>query len=377
MQNISPEAFSDLIGQIYDCALQPAGWVAALTRINAIVEGAYATISLADTQTFAGVMAAHSPWDPEQLRILNDDYGIDGVPGLREVIFGPIDLPRSTLHQMSEAEFQTSAFYRNWAAPQGLRDGCITKFAQTDGRLGLLGVITRADRGIIEESERQFIALLSPHVRRAAMIGDMLDQTRLIAHFYRTSLDTIATPIILVDATSRVIHVNQAAERMVLIGSPIQVKDGRLEAGLSAANAALVDAIARSAHGDGDIGNRGIGIPLTQDRNRPAVAYVLPVMRGAVREALRPAAAAVFIATAATAMPPPPDALATLFDLTPAEVRVLLQVVDGGSLKDVADALGIGENTVKSHLGRIFTKTGATRQSELVKLIAGLSSVGG
>jgi DNA-binding CsgD family transcriptional regulator len=40
----------------------------------------------------------------------------------------------------------------------------------------------------------------------------------------------------------------------------------------------------------------------------------------------------------------------------------------------VAETLGIAENTVKTHLRRLFEKTGTTRQAELVKLVAAFSS---
>jgi DNA-binding CsgD family transcriptional regulator len=34
--------------------------------------------------------------------------------------------------------------------------------------------------------------------------------------------------------------------------------------------------------------------------------------------------------------------------------------------------LGVSQATVKTHLNNIFRKTGATRQSELIKLVAGI-----
>jgi DNA-binding CsgD family transcriptional regulator len=36
----------------------------------------------------------------------------------------------------------------------------------------------------------------------------------------------------------------------------------------------------------------------------------------------------------------------------------------------VAEALGIAESTVKTHLMRLFAKTGTNRQVDLVKLVA-------
>jgi hypothetical protein len=36
--------------------------------------------------------------------------------------------------------------------------------------------------------------------------------------------------------------------------------------------------------------------------------------------------------------------------------------------------LGVAESTVRSHLGRLFEKTGAKRHADLVKLVAGFAS---
>jgi DNA-binding CsgD family transcriptional regulator len=52
----------------------------------------------------------------------------------------------------------------------------------------------------------------------------------------------------------------------------------------------------------------------------------------------------------------------------------MLATVDIGGVPDVADALGIGEATVKTHLHRVFGKTGATRQADLVKLVASFAN---
>ena len=60
--------------------------------------------------------------------------------------------------------------------------------------------------------------------------------------------------------------------------------------------------------------------------------------------------------------------------MTPSELRVLLAIVQVGGVPETAEALGIGEATVKTHLHRLFNKTGAGRQADLVKLIAEFSS---
>lgn len=66
--------------------------------------------------------------------------------------------------------------------------------------------------------------------------------------------------------------------------------------------------------------------------------------------------------------------IAKSYRLTPTELRVLLAVVEVGGVPEVAEALGVAETTVKTHLGRIYEKTATARQADLVKLVAGYSN---
>jgi DNA-binding CsgD family transcriptional regulator len=56
------------------------------------------------------------------------------------------------------------------------------------------------------------------------------------------------------------------------------------------------------------------------------------------------------------------------FGLTTAEAGVAVEVIQGGSREDVARRLGVAVATVRTHLIRIFEKTGVRRQAELVRL---------
>jgi DNA-binding NarL/FixJ family response regulator len=58
------------------------------------------------------------------------------------------------------------------------------------------------------------------------------------------------------------------------------------------------------------------------------------------------------------------------FGLTPREIEIVRMVVSGATNKDIADRLSIGENTVKTHLTRIFNKLGASNRIELALFAA-------
>jgi DNA-binding CsgD family transcriptional regulator len=58
------------------------------------------------------------------------------------------------------------------------------------------------------------------------------------------------------------------------------------------------------------------------------------------------------------------------FALTPAEADLAVEIAKGDGRQAAARRLGISVGTVRSHLMRIFDKTGARRQAELVRLLA-------
>jgi DNA-binding CsgD family transcriptional regulator len=103
---------------------------------------------------------------------------------------------------------------------------------------------------------------------------------------------------------------------------------------------------------------------------------VLPLTSGARRCAGQryAAVAAVVVRKAAIETPSPAEAVARSYGLTPSELRVMLASIEVGGVAQTADALGIGEATVKTHLHRVFGKTGASRQADLVRLVAAFAN---
>jgi DNA-binding CsgD family transcriptional regulator len=121
------------------------------------------------------------------------------------------------------------------------------------------------------------------------------------------------------------------------------------------------------------LGRRGIAVPLKARDDERYIAHVLPLTSGARRKAgiSYGAVAAIFVRRAALDLPSPPVAIAQVFKLTQAELRVLFSILAMGGAAEVAEVLGIPEATVKTHLHHVFEKTGTGRQADLVKLVAG------
>src|SRR5690349_12024246 len=107
------------------------------------------------------------------------------------------------------------------------------------------------------------------------------------------------------------------------------------------------------------MGARGIVIPARRAQGEPCVIHVLPLQRGEMLRGLsQRATAALFITPATESARMPTDALALLYDLTPAEKRICELIAEGHPQSEIATMLGIARGTVKTHVLRIFDKTG-------------------
>jgi DNA-binding CsgD family transcriptional regulator len=163
---------------------------------------------------------------------------------------------------------------------------------------------------------------------------------------------------------------------MLADASVIKGFGGRLSATDLQADKTLSEVFEAAHGGDAAVGARGIAVPLMARDGKRWAAHVLPLTSGARRQAglCYAAVAAVFVREAALDLSSPLQTITDLYDLSPAERRVLAAVVEIGGVPEVAPALGISEPTVKTHLRRLFEKTGTSRQADLVKLVAAFMS---
>jgi DNA-binding CsgD family transcriptional regulator len=63
------------------------------------------------------------------------------------------------------------------------------------------------------------------------------------------------------------------------------------------------------------------------------------------------------------------EGLGKRYGLTRAEATFALEIVKGGGRKATATRLGITDGTARSHLSKIFDKSGVNRQAEFVRLL--------
>jgi DNA-binding CsgD family transcriptional regulator len=78
---------------------------------------------------------------------------------------------------------------------------------------------------------------------------------------------------------------------------------------------------------------------------------------------------AIFLSSTQSRPLPDIQTLREMFALTPSEANVALLLAQGRRSEDIASELSVSPTTVAFHLRNLFSKTGVTRQSDLVALV--------
>ena len=365
----------ELIGEIYDAALDLTLWRDVVGKAGRFVGGRAAAIFSKSPIAGTGNVYYDSGIDPYYRDLYFEKY-VKLDPSTTGHYFADIGQPIATADLMPYDEFLETQFYKEWVQPQGLVDFVSAVLDKSASSAALFGVFRSERDGVVDDEARRRMRLIVPHIRRAVLVGRLIDLKSAEAATFADTLDGLSAGICLIDASGRIVHANAACHVILDAGDPFCVTGGRLVARDAEVDQTLQALFAAAGDGDVAIGTQGIALPLTGQDGARYIAHVLPLTSGARRLTgfAYTAVAAVFIRKAALESPAPPEVIARTYKLTPTELRVLLAIVEVGGVPEVATALGVAETTIKTHLGRLFVKTGAARQADLVKIVAGYAS---
>ena len=369
------ERLSSLIGDIYDAALDAKLWPDVVAKCAAFIGGPAAALFSKDAARKTGDVAYYSGVEPRYRKLYFEKY-IKLDPLTVGHYFAEIEQPVSVADIVPYDEFLESRAYQEWGKPQGFVDVLNVALDKTATSAAMFCVFRHERDGQVDEEMRRRMGLIVPHLRRSVLIGRVIDLKNGESAAFATTLDGLKDALFLVDAQGNIAHANASGHEMLAEGAVLRVTGRRLTTNDPQVENALYEVFVAAANGDEAVGVNGIAVPLSTGDAEHFVAHVLPLTSGARRRVSTSykAIAALFIHKATLGSPSPPEIIAKAYRLTPTELRVLLAIVEIGGVPEVAEALGIAETTVKTHLGRVFAKTGATRQVDLVKLVGGFSN---
>ena len=183
------------------------------------------------------------------------------------------------------------------------------------------------------------------------------------------TLNLLSTGMILVDRDCRLLMANRSASRVLDSGNGLARVSGRIKATMQPYTEQLSDLVDLACGGSG-AGEGAEKAVMTIDRGdgvRPLSIMVAPLQLTQPGEGSP--VAAIFIRDMEERHTVAPEVLSKLFGLTPAEARVVVELVKGKRPQEISEEIGVSLNTVRNQLKQIFSKTNTGRQSELIALV--------
>lgn len=345
---------SRLIGTIYDAGLEPALWQDVLARICSQLAAKASSVHVVNPLEGRASLFVEYGTDPTWSALLLAKYAGMSPVGAA-VLTAELDQPFGLFDFIDEDEYVESRFYREWCAPQDYYDMLGAIISKQPSQVGAVAVTRSRDSGYFGEVERAFMALVAPHVRRAVKLSSLLEQQAKDRAAIAAVIDRLATAVLIVDAGGAIQRTNAVAESAIDDGQVIARRGNVVALVDEEAGAQLSTALASG-------GSEPHFIVARRQRAASHLLVLMPLDRSSGTFAL-------FVNAEQPEAPSIAKPIAALFGLTPREVTILVPMLEGKTIEEIAESLGISIATARTHLARLFTKTGTGRQADLVQKV--------
>jgi len=357
---------AELLGHVYRSPIEPDGWPEAL---GLIAHGIRATATGIHVHGPDGRDASTiATYGGSALRRY-ESYHAESNPWLREgtarwksgaVLTGEELCPDDT--------FLRSELYNDFLRPLRLRYAIFAVLEAAPEPLTYLLALRPPGRKGFGEDERKRLQRIAPHLVQAMRIHAKLEATQSHERTAAGVMDRLPLGIFLLDARGRVVQMNAAARTIVDRADALRLDRGVLVALETRADVQLQ----RMIFGAGAAAtgrNLTLGGTCNLPRAKgghPLSAMIAPTGVTGIFPSSRRASVVVLVEEPVQRPPLPFVLFSKSFKLSQAEGMLAQRLLAGLSLRQAAEELGIRESTARSHLKRVFAKTGARRQSDLI-----------
>ena len=358
--------YDRIVSALYDAALDSRRWGEALETFRVLFEANYVTLILrSPDESELGMMIAVGVEGGDKVTYL--PYGHSMTPFVNQ----PIDKVFTVEDLMTEAEWRRTPYYQHWCAPVDVFHVMGADISTPDsGKLRFR--ITRSEAAPkFSALDRARCEALLQHLRRALHIHNLIDRSESLGTLYSQAIGRLSVGTLVLDETGKVLEQNLIARELLAANDGLKLVGGRLEASYPSDNRELQQLIRSAfARHSGDPMTVASAMSVSRPSGQVNLGVVVePVPSQEWAEGKGQPAVLVYIRDAAGKSQASTAAAKQLFNLTPAETALAMELANGLSLEEAAEALNIRRNTARAHLRSIFSKTGVRRQTELVRII--------
>lgn len=358
--------YDRIVSALYDASLDSRRWGEALEMFRVLFQANFVTLILrSPDESNLGMMIAVGLEGGDKVTYL--PYGHSMTPFVNQ----PADKVFTVEDLMTESEWRRMPYYQHWCAPVDVFHVMGADISTPDsGKLRFR--ITRSEAAPrFSALDRARCEALLPHLRRALHMHNLIDRSESLGTLYSQAIGRLSVGTLVLDETGKVLEQNLIARELLAANDGLKLVGGRLEASYPSDNRELQQLI-RSAFARHSGGPLAVASAMSVSRPSGQVnlgVVVEPVPSQEWAEGKGQPAVLVYIRDAAGKSQASTAAAKQLFNLTPAETALAMELANGLSLEEAAEALNIRRNTARAHLRSIFSKTGVRRQTELVRII--------
>jgi DNA-binding CsgD family transcriptional regulator len=362
-----------LTDMLYEAAFDAAKWPLFLTALAQALQGTLPTLFLHDPRTHAGSLAISVGFDEAMVHAYKERLAERNI-WLRSGAHLLTTHQVRTSHMMcSRKTLLGSEWYADYCLPLDVSQAIgatIHKGSVVTSNIAVFGGAGRPD---FDRDDMALLEALMPHMQRALRVHTHMAESDLRQRELTDALEHMTVGVIMVTKNARVLLMNRTARSMVSRRDGLQV-DATGLCGLRLRDTATLRAhIAGAAERTAGRGTLAGGVfRVPRPLGRAALEIVVsPISAGHTWCSGEQAVAAVYV-TDPSQIPQQPEAtMSRMYGLTPAEAKVAALIGRGLSGRQVADKLEVSYNTLKTHLKRVFVKTGTSNQGTLIRLIVG------
>lgn len=271
-----------------------------------------------------------------------------------------------------DAEFLKSEIYRDFFKREKVYD--LVYFVLLHHKATTFGITFSrpSAKQAFNEDELKSFEILIPHLRRALRVYLCAQELREENARFVEALSKIPRSILFLDESARVVYSNDAALWSLARRDGLEMdRNGQLFASLSKEERQLKALMANVLSSAGDGTNTyGEVMPISRPSGlRPLQVLISPFHIGSDGSGNAGKLVLLFVFDPELGVETSEAVLSRMYDLTPAEARIAGLIAEGRSLKEAGEMLGITQDTVRTHLKRIFAKTHTNRQADLTTMI--------
>jgi DNA-binding CsgD family transcriptional regulator/PAS domain-containing protein len=369
----SAEQLGSLVESVYDASLDGERWPAFLSMLAQQLSGVLPTLFIHDTRAHSGALAINVGYDSGIVRAYKAHFAERNIwlrSGHHLLTPGSV---RTSHIMCSRQALLASEWYADYCRPLNISQGIGATIHKDSMLTSNVAIFAGDDRADFGGEEIALLKALMPHMQRALKIHMHLAEANIRQGEFVEAMEPLAVGVILVTASGQVLFANRSARRLLDNRDGLMMDRQGLCAVRSRETNALRGLIGRMVgscrQGQSQSGG---GLNVTRPNGRRALqVLVSPVRPQQSLHLGARAVAAIYVTDPEQVSERPEVVLMRLYGLTPAEAKVAALIVRGMSARQAAEGLAISYNTVKSHLKRVFVKTGTKRQGDLIRLVVG------